>query len=308
MPASMLPSASPSPLPEQTRRPIPRSRALAAGLLGWVFLGICLGTAIGVSESLGRTFGWGRLAEVLLQAVLMSAVVVPGIVLLRRRLDRRRVEGLGLSRSAARPLVLGVAVAVFTGLLVWVPAAMAGWIRVDGLDVAAFLGFLLLNGVVLALYEALPEELALRGYAWTNLRDGWGHAVATLVTTALFPLIGVVVAPVRWAITTVSGADGGNIEVFPGGNDPFIYIVQLVLFGLALVAARRIPLPGALLIAIAFHWTQLTITRTVLGGTGWLDSGWTITWVEPDAIALVLVHIILAGVAFMALRRRQERR
>lgn len=307
MSTSTLPSATPPPVPQE-RRPIPRWRALGGGVLGWAFLGICLGTAIGISEALGRLFGWGRLAEVLLQAVLMTALVVPGIGLLRRRLDHRRLEGLGLSRSAARPLVLGVAVAAFTGLLVWAPAAMAGWIRVEELDVGVFLGFVLLNGVVLALYEALPEELALRGYAWTNLRDGWGMVVATVVTTALFPFIGVVVGPVRWAITTVSGADGGNIEVFPGGNDPFAYIAQLVLFGLALVAARRIPLPGALLIAIAFHWTQLTITRTVLGGTGWLDSGWTITWVEPDAIALVLVHIVLAGMIFIAIRRRLHSR
>ncbi|MDN3904824.1 hypothetical protein [Arthrobacter sp. YD2] len=173
MSTSTLPSATPPTVPQE-RRPIPRWRALGAGVLGWAFLGICLGTAIGISEALGRLFGWGRLAEVLLQAVLMTALVVPGIGLLRRRLDHRRLEGLGLSRSAARPLVLGVAVAAFTGLLVWAPAAMAGWIRVEELDVGVFLGFVLLNGVVLALYEALPEELSLRGYAWTNLRDGWG--------------------------------------------------------------------------------------------------------------------------------------
>ncbi|MCC9205044.1 CPBP family glutamic-type intramembrane protease [Arthrobacter sp. zg-Y769] len=301
-------AAPPSPLRDQIRQPTPRGRALQAAVLGWAFLGIALGTAIGVAEALGQAFGWGRLAEVLLQAALMTAVVVPGIVLLRRRLDHRSLEGLGVSRSAARPVALGMAVGVLTGLLVWVPAGLAGWIRVDELDVAAFLGFLLLNGVVLALYEALPEELALRGYVWTNLRDGWGPAVATLVTTALFPFIGLVVGPVRWAITTVLGGDGGGIEVFPAGNDPVIYIVQLVLFGLALVAARRIPVPGALWVAIAFHWTQLTVTRTVLGGMGWIESGWAITWVEPDAIALVLVHIMLAGVAFVALRRRLQRR
>ncbi|WP_194266023.1 CPBP family glutamic-type intramembrane protease [Arthrobacter yangruifuii] len=264
--------------------------------------------AIGISEALGQSFGWGRLAEVLLQALLMTAIVVPGIVALRRRLDHRGLDGLGVSRSVVRPLTLGVAVGAVTGLLVWLPAGLAGWIRVEQVDVAAFLGFLLLNGVVLALYEAFPEELALRGYVWTNLRDGWGTAVATLVTTALFPFIGVVVGPVRWAVTTVLGGDGGHIEVFPAGNDPVVYIVQLVLFGLALIAARRIPLSGALLVAVAFHWTQLTVTRTVLGGTGWLDSGWAIAWVEPDAIVLVLVHIVLAGIVFVAIRRRLERR
>ncbi|MCC9174919.1 hypothetical protein [Arthrobacter sp. zg-Y179] len=98
MPARMLPSATSSPISGQARQPIARGRALRAALLGWVVLGVGLGTAIGVAEALGQAFGWGRLTEVLLQAVLMSAVVVPVVVLLRQRLDHRRVEGLGLSR------------------------------------------------------------------------------------------------------------------------------------------------------------------------------------------------------------------
>lgn len=292
----------------QERRPVPRGRAVAAAVLGWVFLGLGLGMAVGIAEVLSRLFDWERLAEVLVQAVLMTAIVVPGIVLLRRGRDRRSLKGLGLDRSAARPVALGVAVGALSGLAVWVPAGLAGWIRVEELDIAAFLGFLLLNGVVLALYEAVPEELALRGYVWTNLRDGWGIVAATLVTTALFPFIGLVVGPVRWAVVTALGGDGGEIAVFPAGNDPVVYVVQLVLFGLALVAARRIPLPGALLVAVGFHWTQLTVTRTVLGGMEWVESGWTLTWVEPDAIALVLVHIVIAGVAFVLIRRRMQRR
>jgi hypothetical protein len=243
-----------------------------------------------------------------LQAVLMSALVVPAVVILRRRLDRRSLAGLGLSRRIGRPIAVGIGVGAATGGVVWVPAGLLGWIRVDGVDLAAFAGFLLLNGVVLALYEAIPEELALRGYMWTNLRDGTGLVVATLLTTALFPAIVLVIESGRWIVRTVAGSDTGAFTPIPEGSDAIAYVLQLVLFGLALVAARRIPMEGALLVAMAFHWTQLTVTRVLLGGMGWASSGWDVAFVEPDAIALVLVHIVLAGLVFVAVRKRMERR
>lgn len=295
-------------LDAQTRRPQPWIRAVAVALLAWVVLGVGLGLAIGITDAVEQATGAGLLARIVLQAVLMSALVVPAVVLLRRRLDRRSLASLGLSRRVGPPIALGVGVGAVTGAVVWVPAGLLGWIRVDGVDLAAFAGFLLLNGVVLALYEAIPEELALRGYVWTNLRDGTGLVIATVVTTALFPAIGVVIESGRWIVRTIAGSDTGAFTPIPAGNDAVVYVLQLGLFGLALVAARRIPMEGALLIAMAFHWTQLTVTRVLLGGMGWASSGWEIAFVEPDAIALVLVHIVLAGIVFVAVRKRMERR
>ncbi len=271
-------------------------------------LGVGLGLAIGIADAVVHATGAGHLLEIVLQAVLMSAIVVPAVVLLRRRLDRRSLASSGLSRRIGRPIALGVGVGAVTGAVVWVPAGLLGWIRVDGVDLAAFAGFLLLDGVVLALYEAIPEELALRGYIWTNLRDGTGLVVATLLTTALFPAIGVVIESGRWILLTIAGSDTGAFAPVPEGNDAVVYVLQLGLYGLALVAARRIPMEGALLLAMAFHWTQLTVTRVLLDPMGWVSSGWDVAFGEPDAIALVLVHIVLAGLVFVAVRWRMQRR
>jgi hypothetical protein len=314
-PAATVPASStagtesPDPrLDAQTRRPQSWIRAVAVALLAWVVLGVGLGASIGIAEAVRQATGVGPIPGAVLLAVLMSALVVPAVVLLRRRIDRRSLASLGLSRRIGRPIALGVGVGAVTGAVVWVPAGLLGWIRVDGIDLAAFVGFLLLNGVLLALYEAIPEELALRGYMWTNLRDGTGLVVATLVTTALFPAIGVVIASGEWLVLTIAGSDPGPFEPLPGGIDPIAYVLQLVLFGLAVIAARRVPVEGALVIAMAFHWTQLTVNRVLLGGTGWGSSGWDVAFVEPDAIALVLVHSMLAGLVFVAVRKRMERR
>ncbi|QIS42667.1 CPBP family intramembrane metalloprotease [Clavibacter capsici] len=286
----------------QVRHPRPWPGAVLAALLGWVALGVALGLSVGIVDAVTRAFGADRVLPAVLQAVLMSALAVPAVVVLRRRMDRRSLRSMGLARRVGRPLALGAGVGAVTGALVWMPAGALGWIRVDDVDLLGFVGFLLLNGVVLALYEAIPEELALRGHVWTNLRDGLGLVAATILTTALFPLIGVVVSPVRALVAVVRGGDPLPFAVFPAGMDPIVYVVQLALFGLALVAARRIPVEGALLVAVAFHWTQLTVTRLVFGGTGWAPSGWDVAFVEPDAIALVLVHIVLAGLVFVAVR------
>ena len=300
-------SASPrdEALEAQTREAVPRSSAMARGFLGWLVVGCGLGLAIGIPRGIARHLTLADGVVVALQALIMAGFVLTAIVLLRRRVDRRSLTDLGWSCRAGRALLIGVVVAVVTGLVTWVPAALAGWIEIESIDVGAFLLFLLANTVVIVAYEALPEEFALRGYAWTNLRDGWGLAVATTVTTALFPFTAIVASSVAWLATSALGRVGEAPQLVPQGNDPLIYIVQLVAFGLVLVAARRIPVRGALLVAVAFHAAHLTVNRLLLGGSGWLDSGWSVTFVEEDAIGLVLMNLALAGAVFIGIRRRR---
>ena len=290
----------------QVRDPLPHGTALLRGLLGWVVLCIGLGISIGVVEVLDQAFNLPDVARFLVQAAVMAILIVPTILLLRARLDRRPAAGLGWSPRVATPLALGLGIGLVAGVFAWVPALLAGWIRIDAIDPGAFAWFLVLNGLALAFYEALPEELALRGYTWTNLRDGWGPAVATTLTTLLFPFGGIIASTVAAGITATLGVPTTPFSAFPA--DPVAYVLQLVLFGLTLIAARRIPVEGALFVAVAFHWTQLSVTRALLGGLDWMDSGWSTTFVQPDAIALVLVHIVLGGFLFIAVRKVLDRR
>ena len=284
-----------------------RGRAVARGVLGWLVLGVGIGLAIGVAEAVQRWLSLGTAAAMLLQAVLATAFVVPAIVLLRTRVDRQSLGGLGFGRPAGPPIALGLGVGLGIGALVWGPALLAGWVEIGTVDVRELVWFLVLNTVVLLLFEALPEELALRGYTWTTIRGGWRVAAATLLTTALFPLTSAVISAAWWASATLLGSAPTAPALFPTGSDPVEYVVQLVVFGLVLVAARRIPMRGALLIAIAFHVGQLTVNRLVLGGTGWLSTGVDVTLAEPDVILLVLVHLAVSGLVFVLIRRRAER-
>lgn len=298
-------TAQDNPADDQTLR---RSTALVRGLVGWLVPWTALGLSIGVGLALKRHLDASPALIAVVQALVMVTVVLTTILLLRARLDRRPLAGLGWGRRIGPALLIGTGVAVVTGLLTWVPVVLAGWVRVTEVRPANFLLFLVANGVIIVAYEALPEEVAFRGYVWSNLRDGWGLVVATAITTVLFPLGGIVANTAAWLVGSGLGAEPPAPTFFPAGSDPIAYVLQLGFFGLALVAARRLPIDGALFVAVAFHAAHLTVNRLLLGGNAWLDSGWTVTFVQPDAIALVLVNLILAGLTFIAIRKHLERR
>lgn len=123
-----------------------------------------------------------------------------------------------------------------------------------------------------------------------------------MITTVLFVLSAALISLFQTGSALLLGVDAQGFALAPPGNDPIAYFLQLFFFGLTLCAARRIDIPGALIIAMSFHVVQLSITRILLGGVSWIESGVTVTFVEPDAIILVLAHIIVSGLIFLALR------
>lgn len=72
----------------QTRSRLPRMAAITRDFAGWLVLNAGLGAAIGITDLLHQRTGLDGAPRYLVQAALMSAVVVPIIVILRRRLDR----------------------------------------------------------------------------------------------------------------------------------------------------------------------------------------------------------------------------
>ena len=287
---------------------VSRVTSLVRALLGALTMMMGLSLSIEVTTAVSRVTGLTPATGFILQAVLMSAVVVPAVLLLRRRVDRAPLADLGWSLPAMRACLAGAGLAGATSALTWAGAGLLGWITVVRVDVGALVVFLVVNTVVLTSYEALPEELSLRGYAWTNLRNGWGSAVATVVTTIFFALNGAFVSFLRriWAI--LLGNDTESIALAPYGTPTFFYLIHLTCFGLVLIAARRLPISGALAAPISFHLVYLTANRIIMGGVSWLDSGVEIEFDSPDTAVLVLAPLALSGPAFVLLRKRLEAR
>lgn len=186
--------------------------------------------AIFAGKSLLATwlFGAGyRLDRHIFMAISTSALVVPIIVLARRYLDREPFADLGLAldASAFKPLLVG-ALAWFAPFLLGLGICVAfGLVQVSALadwsDILAFLPLLLL---LVLLLEALPEELAFRGYLQTNLGKLVEPWLAVTIQAALFGTWGVAlwiiasggIEPAHASMFYVMGAILGMLRIITG--------------------------------------------------------------------------------------------
>ncbi|MET8014459.1 CPBP family glutamic-type intramembrane protease [Streptomyces sp. NPDC005271] len=275
-------------------------RALTGGLVMATALGA--GTALGSAgaDALGIT---GHAAR-LMPAALVTTLSVP-LVLLLVRGDRRSPAWLGFGGPGAsvRALLTGAGVTAAAAALVLGAGTAAGmlrWSRVEPLTLAEFL---LSNGVIAFLLEALPEETTLRGYAWASLRPRFSGAVAALGTTAVFLLVPGVSTVAAAATAPLVGGEPQPMGIAPDGQRPADYLILLTIFGLTLVAARTAVGRAPLWAAIGTHLTFLTVNRIVLEGDR-RHTGWDIRQTTPDAVLLVPAYLLVATAGFAVCRWR----
>lgn len=264
-------------------------RALAA----WLAMGVGLGAAGAIGDA-GGLSGW---ADKGLTAAVCCAVVVTAIVALRRGVDRLPLAGIGvtpLPGGLAR-FGFGLAVTLGAAALVFGGGAAAGLIGFGAVDVPRLLEFLALNAVIALALEAVPEELAFRGYILTTLNrrlPAWG---ATVIQIGLFASIMVVVSPAQ--SLTAMALSGGEFTFSPApdGTHPVDYLILMVFFGYTLTCARLAT--GSVWTTIGLHLAFLTANRLTIAGSG-RDTGWDVT-ATGGAALLVPVYLGLVVVAFM---------
>ncbi|WP_181138497.1 type II CAAX prenyl endopeptidase Rce1 family protein [Streptomyces sp. Ru73] len=277
----------------------------AGALRGALVGGLVMATALGAGTVLGPAaaagLGLSGLPARLLPAALVSALAVPLLVVARRGRAGRPL-GFGGPRASLRAFLTGTGVTAAAAALVLGAATAAGLLRWSRPDPGALAGFLASNAVVALLLEALPEETALRGHAWTALRGRFGGTVAALGTTAVFLLVPgastVVGAGTAWLI----GAERQPVGFAPGGQPAADYLVLLAVFGLTLVAARTAVDRAPLWAAIGAHLTFLTVNRIVLEGAE-RGAGWSARLLTPDAVLLVPAYLLVAAAGFLVCRR-----
>lgn len=219
-------------------------------------------------------------------AVAATALTVPMVMLARRFLDRRPWAGLGLStlREGWRPLLLGAGC-----YLVPAGAALATFVALGftTVEVTAPAGEVLLVAagllLLVLLYEALPEELAFRGYLYRNLAASLAPWLAMVTQAVLFA---------GWG-TVVHGIVGAGAGELPGRF--------LLFFFAALVIGTIRVVTGALWACVGFHLAFQTSQQLL--GSMWAQVGAS----DPalvEQLALGLVPLALAVPLLLAVRRR----
>lgn len=277
-------------------------------VIGAAVMALALGVGAGVGNAVTERLNQTGFVSRLLPALLCSVIAVPIVLALRRRWDHRCLAGIGLTGpgESTRAFLLGVGVTLGSAAAVLGAGTAAGWLRWNDFDPAVLVVFVLANGLVALLLEALPEELTLRGYVWTSLRERHRASVATLLTTALFLLVTGASTVVYSAVTAALGGQPPPISIAPAGEEPVSYLVLLTIFGLTLVAARTATSSASLWTCIGTHLAVLTVNRVVLFGEE-TAAGWSAQLTAPDAILLIPAYLVLAMLIYSGLTRLRTR-
>lgn len=240
--------------PADRSTPLP-TRIAIAWLMGLVVLAAA-GWGGGV---LADAYGLGPKMRHWVQAVIMSGIIVPGVWLMRRHLDRRPFAGLAVLGSAKslQGFALGSGLVLVPATITLLCTQLFGWATVTvNLAPSALLAF----GVAVItafFYEALPEELLFRGYIFRNLHARMRQWTASLATIGLFVLIPVCVVPLQRYVfqmeTQLGNSTGITVE----------YLVIIVLFAAFLQYLRV--LTGTVWTGVGFHLFFLMAGRGVVG-------------------------------------------
>jgi membrane protease YdiL (CAAX protease family) len=176
--------------------------------------------------------------------VLAALVVAHAIVL--RWIERRPWSFVGLSRDAARPPLLALALAV-GALAIAVPMVILlgiGWLDLEPAPDGSSWRFSLLLAA-LFLPAAMAEELALRGYIFALIREAWGWRAAIALTSVVFGLLHL---------------------ANPGADVQSITVVVLAGFFLGGVLLATGSLYAAWMAHFAWNWVMGALFHTPVSG------------------------------------------
>jgi uncharacterized protein len=217
----------------------------ALTLAGWA--GSTLAMSYGITPALRQG----------VQAIVMSGIVVPAVVLIRRLMDRRHVDGLAilnLTRSA-KGFALGSGLILLPTAVTLAGISLFGWAKLSinpAPGVAASIPVAILTAFF---FEALPEELLFRGYIYRSLNRSLQRWSASLITVVLFVLLPVVVVVLQSRVLGMNVQIGNTSRITPG------YILTLLCFGAFLQYLRV--LTNSVWTAIGFHLVFLLSNRIV---------------------------------------------
>lgn len=216
------------------------------------------------------------LARHIFMAVLTTAMTVPLIVMARRSLDREPFADLGLAVdiSAVKPMLVGalswfapfvLGLGICLGLGLVEIRAIASW--------GEILAFVPLLIVLVFLLEALPEELAFRGYLQTNLGKLLEPWLAVTIQAALFGSWGAAL----WLISS------GGIDIL---HASMFYVMAAILGVVRIIT-------GSVWTGIGIHLAFQTMAQLLLNTERGHFSVEGELWLQVIALGMVPFSLII---------------
>ncbi|MCL6663983.1 CPBP family glutamic-type intramembrane protease [Paenibacillus amylolyticus] len=189
----------------------------------------------------------------LTQAVVIISIVLPVLFVIRRHFHMKSVL-LPLTGKSIIHLLSGALFATSLAFIGLAIASMNNWITITEWHFSAELFLaVVLNSCIAFLYEALPEELSMRGMVYDGLRYRLRLPVffAYVTQVILFLLVPISVSLLQELV----GMDAGNRITLD-------YMILILTYGITLQLLRS--LTGSLWASIGFHIAYLEVARFVV--------------------------------------------
>ncbi|MDH4057959.1 MAG: CPBP family intramembrane metalloprotease [Cyclobacteriaceae bacterium] len=196
-------------------------------LAGWILVFTGLGLAGLVGDYAVKNWSFEPTNRLYLQALVMSGIVLPGILFLRKRLDKGTPDTIGFQglKSNLKSFGLGMGIIMGPLLVMALFSDLLGWSDVQINYDSDTTSKLVLGLLTVLFFEALPEELLFRGYLYSNLRTSFKKWQAGTITVLLFLLLPITLSLVQKYFfgmeISLSGANTITME----------YVIMILVFG-----------------------------------------------------------------------------
>lgn len=255
-------------------------------LAGWSTLVVSLFLAGLAGEAANQLLGLSGNSRTFVQGIVMSGLVVPIILYLYPHVYK--ITGVKSKPSVYSwkrlpHFMTGVLLAIALASLGFIIASSQGWVVIEKWHTPdQWFAALLTNVIVAFLFEALPEELGLRGMLYDLLRHRFAAWLAVLFQIILFILVPMTATGLQ---VLFGLAPGNTINVF--------YVTLILSFGTCLQLLRL--WTGSLWASIGFHLAYLEIIRFVFSPHQY--GGPIITFHEsmPGLVGSITMSMIIIG-------------
>lgn len=262
-------------------------------LAGWATLVVSLFLAALSGDVAEQWFGLSRNSQSFVKGFVMSGLVVPIIFYLYQHVYRMtgvKPETPVYSWKRLNHFITGILLAIALASLGFIIAGLQGWIVIEKWHAPdQWFVALFINLLFAFFYEALPEELGLRGMLYDVLRHRFAPWFSVLLQTLLFVSVTVAVAQIQ---ALVGLAPGVSINIF--------YILLIACFGICLQLLRL--WTGSLWASIGFHLAYLEIMRFVVSPYQYrVPPIITFRESEPGVGALLSISMMIIGGIILSL-------
>lgn len=218
----------------------------------WISAGIGLFGGAWVSDLL-QSQGVSTVTSELIKAGVMTGVVLGSIAALAEVSGINWNEILGTSRSGKPQKFLWGTILVIGPMALTALLAMAtGWSEVFfNWGIIGKQNFWL-GALIVLFFEAVPEEIAFRGFIYGRLLKTWRPLIASAIAVILFVLVPIVLTPLQIMVFGLAYV-GGHGSVTAG------YLITMILFGSFQQFVRH--RTGSVWMGIGFHFAFVYLMR-----------------------------------------------